>query len=284
LTLREWVDNAVVELIRAGVESPRVDAALILSHAIARDRTYLIGHPSEALSESGAECANELLSRRMNRVPLPYLLSEWEFMGRRYEVGPEALIPRPETEGLVKQVLEYIGGKVSILDVGTGTGCIAIELAHQLPQARVTAIDSSPEAIQLARRNVERFGLADRVFLRHARFPDEIDGLGPFDAVVSNPPYIPSAEVDRLAPEQVRYEPRAALDGGADGLDVLRSLAADAPKHLKRGGILAVEIGFEQREQVWELLSDPNWEYVGGWPDLAGITRVVIAQLEGSRD
>lgn len=293
---------------------------MILCHVLGKDRTWLLAHPTDPVDPTDFERAGVLLARRIRREPLPHLLGEWEFMGHSYEVGPAALIPRPETEVLVESVTERLrwqlpfegrtvtgkgefidadscnsvnsasrgreaGGEArvpqQVLEVGTGTGCIAIELSLRLPEAAITSVDVSTTALELALRNVARFGLEDRVSLRQARFPDEAQNLGLFDAIVSNPPYIPSDEVERLAPELVLYEPRSALDGGPDGLEVIRSLATESRRLLKPGGLLAMEIGHDQAESVIALLGAAAWEDVEVIPDLAGIQRVVLARAPG---
>jgi release factor glutamine methyltransferase len=325
--------EAVRRLAAAGVDTPNLDASLLLCRVLGCTRTDLIAHPNRTLASVQVQEFEALVTRREAREPLPHLIGEWEFMGHAYEVGPQALIPRPETEILVEAVVERLrceasvrfqgsahergltpqppslpgkgepdnaaggdsdppspggrgaGGEArvphQILDIGTGTGCIPIELALRLPEAKVTSIDLSPDALELATKNVTRFELQTRVALRHARFPDQARDLGPFDAVVSNPPYIPSAEVDHLAPELIRYEPRPALDGGPDGLDVIRALVTESQCLLKAGGLLAIEIGHDQATPVRGLLQDAGWVEVEIVPDLAGIERVVLARWPG---
>jgi release factor glutamine methyltransferase len=342
--------NAIRRLAYAGVDTPNLDAGLILCKVLGCTKTELFAHPDRKLDASQEAEFETLITRREAREPLPYVLGEWEFMGHRYEVSPQALIPRPETELLVEAVVAWFGGPagldtkgtgpievsgshldagfklyflgsnrqrgqdldpppllwrepdtaagcdsglpsprgrgaggeargpLQVLEVGTGTGCIAIELALRLTEARVTSIDVSTEALELASRNVARFELSERVDLRHAEFPNNISGLGPFDAVVSNPPYVATAEVEVLEPELTRYEPRAALDGGTDGLDVIRALVSESRRLLKPKGLLAMEIGHNQAESVVALLREAGWNDIEVIPDLSRIQRFAMAK------
>ena len=288
-TLLGALTYAIPILDAAGVETPRRDAELLLAHALGRDRTYLFAHTHDPLPAETAGLFDELVRRRAAREPLPYLIGAWEFMGMPFRVTPAVLIPRPETEVLVEAAarlvegpglrVECAAGSVSILDVGAGSGCIAISLATLLPGARVTALEPCRESLEVTRANAAALGVADRVSLLQGWFPGDAAGLGPFDAIVSNPPYIPTGEIDSLDPELRIYEPRLALDGGPDGLCVHRALARHAPELLAPGGFLAVEVARGQAEAVIRLL-----QLAGAWqepeivPDLAGIARVVVAR------
>jgi release factor glutamine methyltransferase len=196
-----------------------------------------------------------------------------------FEVSPAVLIPRPETETLVETVAQRLPDHARILDVGTGTGCIAIGLAKLLPRARVVALEASSGAAEVARQNVERLDYSAQVEVMEGTFPEATVSLGTFNAVVSNPPYIPSKEVDLLAPELRCHEPRLSLDGGADGLTIIRALASVTPSLLSAGGVLALELGHGQAAQVANLLrSNGSWTEIESVPDLAGIQRVVVAR------
>jgi release factor glutamine methyltransferase len=282
-TIRGALADAIPRLEAAGVETPRLDAELLLAHTLGRDRTYLFAHPEEALAEEQGRTFEDLLRRREAREPLPYLLGAWEFMGLPFVVSRAVLIPRPETEVLVEAVCEQVGSDARILDVGAGSGCISIALARRLPDAEIVALEPSPEAAEVALRNAVSLGVAGRVRVWVQSFPPDAPGRTalslPLDAVVSNPPYIPSAEVERLAPELRCYEPREALDGGPDGLRLMRSLAVESPPLLKPEGLLAVEVAQGQAEQVTALLrSIPAWDEPWVVPDLGGIDRVVLAR------
>lgn len=279
------MDQAIPRLAAAGVDSPRLDAELLLAHVLGKNRTYLFAHVHDPVSPEARAELETLLRRREAREPLPYLLGTWEFMGLPFRVSPAVLIPRPETEGLVEAVAERLlpHAPVRILDVGTGSGCIAVGLAKLLPRAELLALEPSAAAAALARENIAALGVAERVRVQERSFPLDADGRmelgGPLDAVVSNPPYIPSREVDELAPELRLHEPRAALDGGPDGLSLIRPLIAESPALLKPGGLLALEVAMGQAALAVALLrAHPAWAEPEVVPDLAGIPRVVLAR------
>lgn len=284
-TVRETLTGAIPRLEAAGVETPRLDAELLLAHVLGRDRTFLFAHPHDPLDPEEAARFAALVRRREAREPLPHLLGRWEFLGMSFEVSPAVLIPRPETETLVEAAAARVLPGARVLDVGAGSGCISIGLATRVPDARVVALEPSPEAAEVSRRNAAALGVGNRVRVIEGAFPGAARSLGPLDAVVSNPPYIPSAEVDCLEPELRRYEPRLALDGGPDGLDLLRSLVSRSPALLRPGGLLAVEVARGQAPQVVELLVGTGaWEAPEVIPDLGGIPRVVLARRISSRD
>jgi release factor glutamine methyltransferase len=279
MTIRETLAAAIPRLTAAGVETPRLDAELLLAHVLQRGRTHLFAHPEAVLSDKHAVAYAALLRRREAREPLPYLLGTWEFLGMSFRVGPGVLIPRPETETLVEAVAERLPSRARVLDVGAGSGCICAGLARLRPDAAILGLEPSAEALHLARQNIEVLGFGDRVRLIAGRFPEDATELGPLDALVSNPPYIPSAEVDVLAPELRRYEPRGALDGGADGLDVLGPLTREGALLVKPGGLFAVEVAQGQAEQVCALLrATGEWNEPETVADLAGVDRVVLSR------
>jgi release factor glutamine methyltransferase len=278
-TLREAIRAAADAFVAAGVETPRLDAELLIAHVTGTSRTHLYAHPDDRLEPGQHEAFEALVCRRAAREPLPYLLGSWEWMGMQFRVTPAVLIPRPETETLVEEAARRLPPAARILDVGAGSGCIIAGLALLLPQARITALEPSPEASAVARENLRFLGFADRTEVIEAAFPAGAGRLRELDAVVSNPPYIPSCEVDRLAPELRLHEPRSALDGGLDGLDVLRGLATEAPSLLKPGGLLAVEVGQRQAGDVAELLRNAwRWAEPEVIRDLAGVERIVLAR------
>jgi release factor glutamine methyltransferase len=280
LTLRDTLAEAVARLEAAGAETAALDAQLLLAHALGRNRAYLYAHLDDPVAPRRQEAFLALLRRREAREPLPYLLGAWEFMGMSFLVSPAVLIPRPETEVLVEAVAERVGRSARILDVGAGSGCISAALARLLPAAEILALEPSPPAVAVARANVEALGAGERVRVVEGRFPQDAKALGVFDAVVSNPPYIPSAEVDRLAPELRCYEPRGALDGGPDGLSLLRPLVEESPRLLNRDGLLAVEVARGQAGQVAGLLAAQGaWAEPEIVPDMAGIPRAVLCRL-----
>jgi release factor glutamine methyltransferase len=238
------------------------------------------------LDDAAARRFTAMLARRTAHEPLAYILGRREFYSIDIEVTPAVLIPRPETETLAAAAIDFLKTRADAcaLDIGTGSGAIALALALDVPTSRVMAVDISADALMVARRNAQRLGLADRIELRRADCFDAADGgkpLGRFDLIVSNPPYVRAGEIDRLAPEISRYEPRLALDGGADGLHFYRRLARDARRHLMAGGALMVEIGEDQAERVMALLRAAEFASLKMIPDLAGRPRVISARVPG---
>jgi release factor glutamine methyltransferase len=251
---------------------------MLVLHLIQRDRAFLMANPLSNLSAEGAVCYYVLLERRLAGEPMQYITGETEFYGLPFQVNRSVLIPRPETEHLVEKVLALAAGfeKPRILDVGTGSGAIAVALAHELPEAQVAAIDLSAAALAVARGNAERNGVAGRI-----RFV-EGDLLAPFageqfEIVVSNPPYVAESDRAQLDVEVRDYEPGLALFAG-NGLDVYRRLIPDARAALAAGGFLALEIGYGQDEAVAGLLAEAGFKQIEFTADLQGIPRVASAQ------
>lgn len=249
-------------------------------HVLGRDKAYLYAHPELELACSELNRYNEALGRRAAGEPLQYITGHQEFWGLDLLVTPAVLIPRPETEHAVEAALELLRGMDSpqLVDVGTGSGCIALALASELPLARIDGVDISDEALNVARRNAAGLGFADRIaFWRSDLLERYLDGSASFDLVVSNPPYVGDSEADRLQVEVREHEPhRALFGGGKEGLDIYRQLIPQAARVLKRDGWLVMEIGYTQERAVLELLID--WNQVRSIPDLQGIPRVVVAR------
>ena len=259
-----------------GVESPRLDAELLLAHVLGARRIDLYLRFDQPLQAEERAVYRELVRRRAReRVPVAYLTGTREFWSRPLRVTPDVLIPRPETEGLVQLAAKLAPRRAA--DIGTGSGAIALALALELPEVEITAVDVSEAALAVARENLAAHGVAERVTLRCGRGLAPLEGR--FDLIASNPPYVPSAELDGLAPE-LRHEPRLALDGGPDGLDVIRELAAAAREKLVPGGHLVLEIGADQGARTSELLSAAGAAHVEVQPDLAGRDRVVLARFD----
>jgi release factor glutamine methyltransferase len=253
--------------------NPRRDAEVLLAHVLRCDQAALLTHPERLLSPAEADQLESFLNRRLASEPMQYITGSQEFFGLLFEVTQAVLIPRPETEHLVEAALEHIGGEaVRILDVGTGSGAIAVSLAHARPQSHLTAVDLSPAALEVARRNAQRHGVLDRVTFLQSNLLGSVDGTD-FDVVVSNPPYIAEGEV--LEPQVSNYEPHPALYAGPTGLEVYERLIPEARKVLKPGGWLLLEIGFGQQPAVEALLR--GWRSVSVVHDLQGIPRVVQA-------
>jgi release factor glutamine methyltransferase len=240
------------------------------------DQAALLTYPERSLSAEEAAQFESFVTRRLASEPMQYITGSQEFFGLSLEVSPAVLIPRPETEHLVEAALGHLSrdASVRILDVGTGSGAIAVALAHALPMSRVTAVDISPAALEVARRNAERHGVLERITLLQS---DLLAAVGPieFDAVVSNPPYI--ADTDELEAQVSNYEPHAALFAGPTGVEIYERLIPQCRRVLKPNGWLILEIGFGQLAAVERLLSD--WAAVSSVNDLQGLPRVVQAQL-----
>jgi release factor glutamine methyltransferase len=271
-------------LKRKGAESPRLDAEVLLAKVLDWPRVKLYTHFEDAVGERERAAYRELVRRRAEGAPVAYLVGKKEFYSMPLAVGPAVLIPRPDTETVVVEFLASFKGVESprVLDVGTGSGAIALACAQQHPTARVIATDLSAEALEMARRNAETLGLADRVEFRQGDLFGPVEGEPPFDAIVSNPPYIPTAEIAGLEPGVRDYEPHLALDGGPDGLDVVRRLVAGAPSRLKPGGHLILEIGTAQESPVRErIAAEPGLELAPTVRDAANHPRVVRARRRG---
>ncbi len=261
--------------------SPGLDAELLLAHALGRRRSFLHAWPEAELGADIQTRFEELLTRRVAGEPVAYLLGRREFWSLELEVTPDVLIPRPETEGLVEIALAELAtcgiNEPSALDFGTGSGCLALALAHELPTAHVTAIDSSPDALAVARRNAQRLALSNVEWIEGWWLTPL--GERRFDVIVSNPPYVRSDD-PHLDSGDVRFEPRGALDGGADGLDAIRMLAHEAGAHLAPHGLLALEHGADQAGAVTDILAAAGWNGIETRSDLAGLPRFALARRE----
>ena len=224
---------------------------------------------------------NKIVEEKLSGKPLAHIIGEAEFMGRLFSVGPTVLIPRPETEELVEETIKNLPLKrpSRILDLCSGSGCIAISLAFTFPSAEIIGADISPEALQVARKNAENMNLGKKVNFIQSDVFENISGE--FDFIISNPPYIPTDVIATLSPE-VRNEPRLALDGGPDGLDVIRKIISSAPAYLKPGGLLALEIGCAQCEKVLKFFNAEEWQEPFSRKDFAGIERFIFARKKSA--
>ncbi len=257
-----------------GIDGGRLDAEVLLADTLGLDRVGLYLQFDRPLSADELTAYRQRVTRRAQREPLQYILGETEFWSLPLRVTPEVLIPRADTEVLVEEALKKVTGAVTILDVGTGSGAIAIALAHELPEARIEAVDISPAALALAEENARRNGVAERITFRQADL-HRLEG-GPYDLVVANPPYIPPAEMDGLMPEVREHEPHLALRGGdVDGLAAYRALAKASASLLKADGWLLVEVGSGQAEAVRRLFTDTGLDECYARDDYAGIPRVI---------
>jgi release factor glutamine methyltransferase len=290
--------SAIRRLTAARVPSPRLNAELLLMFTLECDRAYLYGHPERELTAEEQSRYEDALAQRSTGIPAQYITGHQEFLGMDLIVSPAVLIPRPETEHVIETVLELADPKqwrgatpvppqsgsdmgapahspVRITDVGTGSGCIALALAKELPHAEIHATDISPAALEVARANAARHQLSNRIQFHEG---DLLNGIkrNAFDFVVSNPPYVGESEEDSVQLEVRKFEPRTAVFGGATGTEVIERLIPQARDVLKPGGWLVMEISGTIVEQVRELLRD--WENVAITNDLQGIPRVAIAQ------
>jgi release factor glutamine methyltransferase len=257
-----------------------MNAETLLMFVLGVNRAYLYAHPELELSAEEQARYDEVIAQRSKDFPSQYITGIQEFWGLDFLVSPAVLIPRPETEHLVEAVLELARevGKPRIVDVGTGSGCIALALAHELRNADVYGVDLSSEALEIARANAARLQLEGRVQFLQSNVLEALADRRDFDFVVSNPPYVGHNEADKVQRSVFEYEPRMAVFAGDNGLDVIRPLVKQSYTVLKSGGYLAMEIGFSMREVVVELLSHVRWEEPTVVPDLQGIPRVITAK------
>ncbi len=280
MQLKQALASAVDRLEAADVGSPRLNAEVLLMFVLGVNRAYLYAHPERELTAEEESRYNEVLAHRSTGMPSQYITGHQEFWGLDFVVSPAVLIPRPETEHLVETVLELARGiaRPKIIDIGTGSGCIALALAHELKDAEVYAVDVSAEALEIARANAARLQLQRRVRLLRSNVLETVTDVRDFDFIVSNPPYVGFDEAAKVQKSVRDFEPRVAVFAGERGLDVIGPLVDQAHRALKTGGWLAVEIGYSMRDAVVNLLNPTLWEQVRVVPDLQGIPRVVAAR------
>ena len=280
MTVLEVIQRSSEFLAKKGVESPRLQIELLLSHVLKLPRLRLYLNFERALTDVELTVLRELVKRRAAREPLQHLVGSTSFCGLEIAVSRDALIPRPETELLVEHALKFLATvpKPTALDFGTGSGCLAVTLAVQCPPATLHALDISDAALALARQNAARHQVAERVTFHLGDGFAALPGGLKFDLIVSNPPYIASAEIETLEPEVRDFDPRLALDGGADGLDFYRRLAAGAADFLTPGSQFMLEFGDGQAEAVEKILSAQNWIVEAVIADYSGRNRMIIAR------
>ena len=280
ISIAQTLALARTRLEAVGQDEARLEARLLLAQALGSvSHAWLIAHQGDALAPERQAAFENLLQRRLAGEPLAYVLGEREFYGLTLAVTPATLIPRPDTETLVEAALERMPSDLSltVLDLGTGSGAIALAIAAQRPLARVLAVDYSDSALQVARGNGERLGL-DRVEFMHSDWFSSIEGRC-FDLIVANPPYIPEHD-PHLGQGDLRHEPRSALVAAEDGLQDLRRIAETAPAHLHAGGWLMLEHGYDQADAVANLLERAGFGQIAHRTDLAGIRRVTLGRQE----
>jgi release factor glutamine methyltransferase len=272
LNISTALRQGAAALEKEGLTVPRLTAEVLLAHALGCERVYLYAHPEQELSAVQQIHYGRYLHERLKRKPTQYITGRQEFYGREFRVTPAVLIPRPETEVLVEEALRRIAASDRVLDVGTGSGCLAVTLQLESPQADVFASDVSREALAVAAENARRLQAPVRFFCGELL---EAAGAGRFDVILSNPPYIPLEDV--LPPEVAEYEPALALRAGVEGTAVYRPLAEDAARVLRPGGWLILELGHGSRGKV-ERFMDDAWSESVVHRDLAGIERVLAVR------
>lgn len=278
-SVKDLIAEAAQILTRAGVPQARREAMSLIEYVCARDRTFILTHPEAQLTHSDVGRLRELIEQRAAGKPLQYITGHQEFYGLDFEVTPDVLIPRPETELLVETALALLDETSKtpfVCDVGTGSGCIPVALLHERPRARAVGLDISTEALRVAARNAARHGVSERLTLIASDCFASLDPhRAPFNMIVSNPPYVAEDALRGLQREVRDHEPRVALTPGGDGLRIIRHLVADAPRFLEADGHLLMEIGFDQHETVRQLIDPQVWQLLDIHQDLQGIPRIV---------
>jgi release factor glutamine methyltransferase len=286
VTVLEAIQRSTDFLARKNVDSPRLQVELLLAHALGVPRLKLYLNFEQKLSGADLDTLRELVMRRGNREPLQHIIGSTSFCGFEIQVNRHVLVPRPETELLGERAWQFLEAAKAqapaALDFGTGSGCLAIALAAKCPGAQVHAADISVEALSVARENAARNGVGERIQFHCGDGFAALPGGLLFDLIVANPPYVPSAEIEALAPEVRDHDPRLALDGGADGLDFYRRLAAEAPGHLHPAGRMMLEIGDGQAEQIRQCFLRHKWVVESVEADYSARPRVLIARAERS--
>ena len=278
-SLHESLADARETLIGAGIprDEAALDAEVLARHVLDCDRATLLTRTRDPLPSAFDRLYHTLIARRVAREPVAYIVGHREFWGLEFDVSPAVLIPRPETELIIEEALASLLRRDvvrHIVDVGTGSGCLAVTLAVEFPPAQVTATDTSREALEVAYRNAIRHNVIGRIAFVQGDLLQDV--AGPADLIVSNPPYVPAGDAATLQPEVARYEPSSALYGGDDGLDVIRRLFGSARQHLADGGWLIVEFGFGQEAAVREAAREAGWNVARMRSDLQGIPRIAV--------
>jgi release factor glutamine methyltransferase len=266
--------------LKAVSDTPFLDASVLLANMLVKSRAWILAHPEAPILQEHQQLLEDALHRLAAGEPLPYVIGQWEFFGLDFQLNTATLIPRPETELLVEKALEWLKGhpgKRKVADVGTGSGCIAISLAYHFPDLQVTATDISAGALKAAKANAIRHAMSGRVEFIQGHLLESIRGS--FDLICANLPYIPTQTL--LSLSVYKKEPELALDGGADGLDLIRSLLSTAPQHINRGGRILIEIEMNQAQAASAFANDvfPG-QKVRVHPDLAGRDRLLVVDIE----
>jgi release factor glutamine methyltransferase len=282
MTVLEAIQKSAEFLGKKGIEPPRLQAELLLAHLLKLPRMKLYLNFERVLTPAETDALRDFVKRRGQREPLQHIIGSTSFCGFEITVNRHALVPRPETELLAEAGWDFLvtrhSSLVTALDFGTGTGCIAIALAAKCPGAKITATDVSAEALVLAKENAARNNVAERIELLQSDGFAALSKGERFDLIISNPPYIPSAEITTLQPEVRDFDPRAALDGGADGLDFYRKLAAEAKPFLKPDGEIILEFGDGQAEAVKNVFEVQKWIVEAVKEDYSHRARILVAR------
>jgi release factor glutamine methyltransferase len=279
VTIATTLADAARRLGGGGIANPRGEARILLSHVLGLGAEKIIGHPDFEIDGDSAIKFEHALSRRVRREPMSHVLGKREFWSLDFQVTPDTLDPRPDSETLVEAVLEFTIDRkrcLRVLDLGTGTGCLLLAILSELPNATGVGVDISPAALEIAKVNSAALGLDGRAEFRLAQWDAGLDG--DFDIVVSNPPYIPTGELELLEPEVARFEPRLALDGGGDGLSEYRALAPVIARRVRGPGIAVIELGAGQSGPVVEIMTSAGLHISGQRHDLGGVTRCLVLQ------
>jgi len=283
VTVLEAIQKSTEFLAKKSVDSPRLQTELLLAHLLKMPRMKLYLNFDRVLTAPETDGLRELIKRRGLREPLQHITGSTSFCGHEISVSRHALVPRPETELLAELGWKFLATRhsslVTALDFGTGTGCIAIALAAKCPEAKITALDVSAEALALAKQNAAQNQVADRIVFLHGDGFAALATGTQFDLLISNPPYIASAEIETLEPEVKDFDPRGALDGGVDGLDFYRRLAAEAKPFLKPGGKIMLEFGDGQAEDIKKIFAGEKWIVEAVQADYSQRSRILTAKI-----
>ena len=281
MTIAEALKLGADALSREAISSPERESSLLLRHVLNRDAAFMYAHPDHRLNAMESILFKAVIKRRASHEPYQYIVGKQEFFGLEFEVNPNVLIPRPETEVLVENAIEEFRDRDSfrICEVGVGSGCISVSLLISLPHASAIGADISEVALEVAERNAVRHRVLERLELIKSDVFENV-GATPFDLIVSNPPYVPTRDLESLQNEVKDHEPGSALFGGEDGLDVVRRVVTEAPKYMKPKGFILMEIGWDQSDPVNDLFDPSLWSEVRFLSDLQGIPRIVKAQIK----
>ena len=280
MTVAEGLKEGTKVLRENAVAEPERESVLLMAHALKRDSTFIYAHPEYRLNAVESILFKAVIRRRASHEPFQYIVGHQEFFGLDFYLTPDVLIPRSETEILVQAAINEFRNHdgVTFLEVGIGSGCISVSILANLPNARAIGVDASYKALAVAASNAEKNGVADRLELQLSDVYDGVDERE-FDLIVSNPPYVSDRDLNSLQREVRDFEPRIALSGGRDGLDIIRRIISGAPKLLRSDGMLLMEMGWDQSEKVVPIFEPSGWRHIEMLPDLQTIPRIVSARM-----